>query len=315
MFSFRKNKSDAPRRRQAAGDERRERAAEQERESQSQHLFRRNRTLTGSSSSRVSATVERSGDLQSARTQAHHLTVQRRKITGVLGGVLGVALVLCAIIYNVTLTPAIGSSEALSLDVKRYEAAIDEYLARHPSERLRPLLNEQRLNEYLRQAAPEVATAQQGGFASIGGTHFELTMRRPIASWILGGKQYFVDDKGISFEKNYFETPVVSVLDQSGVQQAPGAAVASSRFLTFVGRVVAEAKKYNFVVEQAVIPIGTTRQLEIRLQGRGYPIKLSLDRTPAVQVEDMSRAVGYFDARRQTPQFIDVRVSGKAYYK
>lgn len=314
MFSFRKNKPDAPRRRQAAGDERRERAAEQDRESQ-QYLFRRNRTLTGSSSSRVAATVEHSGDLQSARTQAHHLTIQRRKLSGVLGGVLAVMAILCATIYNVTAFPVASSSEALNINSQRYERAIDEYLSRHPSERLRPLLNEQRLNEYIRQVVPEVDSVIQEGFASIGGTRFELTMRKPIASWILSGKQYFVDEKGISFEKNYFETPVVSVIDQSGVEQAPGAAVASSRFLTFVGRVVAEAKKYNLVVERAVIPLGTTRQLEVRVQGRGYPIKLSLDRSPAVQIEDMSRVVGYFDSRRQTPQFVDVRVSGKAYYK
>ena len=141
-----------------------------------------------------------------------------------------------------------------------------------------------------------------------------MAMRQPIASWVLTGKQYFVDGEGIPFEKNYYETPVVSVIDQSGIQQTPGTAVASSRFLAFVGRVVSEAGKYSLVVEQAVIPAGTTRQLEVKVQGRGYPIKLSLDRPAGEQVEDMKNALGYFDAR-QAPQYVDVRVSGRAYYR
>lgn len=317
MFSFRKNKSaNIPRRRQGgdSGEKRRERATEAELEQN--YTFRRNRTLTGSLSSRVASATEHTGDLQSSRTHAHQLTLQRRKLLSGLGVVLAVSAGLAGLIYNLTVYPVVDSSDhALALETKRYEDAIGEYLARHPVERLRFMLNEKRLTEYLTAAVPEVASARQNGFARLSGTDFSITMRRPIASWIIGGKEYFVDEQGIPFQKNYYETPAVAVIDQSGVQQAAGTAVASSRFLAFVGRVVAEAKRYDLIVEQAVIPSGTTRQLEVKLQGRGYPIKLSLDRPPTEQIEDMSRAIGYFESKRVAPQYIDVRVSGKAYYK
>jgi cell division septal protein FtsQ len=316
MFSFRKKQSDAaPRRRQQAGDARRERASEAA-EIDQNHTFRRNRTLTGSLSSRVSSATETTGDLKSSRTHAHHLTLQRRKIAGVLMVVLVIAGMIAGLLFNLTATPVVTSSDhALTLEASRYEKAINDYLAVRPIERLRFSLNEERLSDYLRQAVPEVADVEQDGFAYPGATDFTLTMRRPIASWIIGGKQNFVDGEGISFEKNYYETPTVSVIDQSGVQQEAGTAVASSRFLAFVGRVVAEAKTAGLTVEQAIIPVGTTRQLEVKVQGRAYPIKLSLDRGPAVQVEDMEHAIAYFDTHQQTPQYVDVRVSGKAFYR
>lgn len=314
MLPFRKNKkSELPRRRQAAAVDRRERMNELDAE-RNNNLFRRNRTLTGSVSAKVASATETNGDLQSPRAQMHHLTLQRRKIAMVLGVVMAAAAAVFGLIYSLTVTPTVTSSEALGLDEQRYIKAIDEYLARNPVERLRPLLNEANLQDYLHETLPEVKAVKQQGFSRLGESNFSLTMRRPIASWVLTGKQYFVDGEGIPFEKNYYETPVVSVIDQSGIQQAPGMAVASSRFLAFVGRVVSEAKKYGLVVEQAIIPAGTTRQLEVRVQGRGYPIKLSLDRQAGEQVEDMKHAIGYFDTR-QAPQYVDVRVSGRAYYR
>lgn len=312
LFS-KKSADDAPRRRQqTAGDERRERALERE----ASTTFLRNRTLTGSLSSRVSSANELNSDLQSSRTQAHHLAHQRRKLTSALIGTLVIALVLAALLFDLTARPVVTSADhTVTVDTARYEHAINEYLSQRPVERLRIALDQKRLVEYLRQTVPEVYTVEQDGSAGFGATEFRLTMRQPIAGWIIGGKQYFVDDQGAPFEKNYYQTPVVNVVDQSGVQQSAGTAVASSRFLTFVGRTVSEAKQAGLIVKQAIIPAGTTRQLQVTLDGRNYPIKLSLDRPVGEQVEDMKRVVGYFDSKHQTPAYVDIRVSGRAYYK
>lgn len=314
LFS-KKSAADVPRRRQAnSGDERRERQAA--READQNYTFRRNRTLTGSSSSSVSSATETSGDLQSTRTQAHHLARHRRKLGSVLGGIIVAILVLSALIFDLTVQPVVTSRDhGVQLDESRYEAAIKEYLTSHPFERLRIALDHQRLTNYLHEVTPEVATVTQEGFAGFSKSEFSLAVRQPIAGWVIGGKQYFVDETGVPFEKNYFSVPQVSVVDQSGIQQSAGTAIASSRFLTFVGRTVSLAAKQGLVVKQAIIPLGTTRQLEVQLEGRAYPVKLSLDRPVGEQVEDMKRAVGYFDAKKQSPQYIDIRVSGKAYYK
>lgn len=313
-FFSKKSAESLPRRRQMAGDGRRERATE--RSSESGVSFLRNRTLTGSSSARVSSTGELSGDLQSSRTKAHHLVKQRRKVSTALAGTGAVVALLAIFLLNVTVRPTVTSSDhAVALDTARYQTAMETYLDEHPVERLRPLLDTTRLSEYLAHVAPEVATVEARGSAGFGVSDFHFTMRRPIAGWIIGGKQYFVDEKGVPFDRNYYETPSVNVVDQSGVQQSAGVAIASGRFLTFVGRTVAAAKIEGLVIKEAIIPLGTTRQLQLKLEGRAYPIKLSLDRPVGEQVEDMGRAVRYFDGRKKTPEYIDIRVSGKAYYK
>jgi len=91
--------------------------------------------------------------------------------------------------------------------------------------------------------------------------------------------------------------------------------VASNRFLGFVGRIVALSKSSGYTVTQAVLPVGTTRQLEIRLKDVVPIVRLSIDRPAGEQVEDMSRTLGYFIGRGEAPAYVDVRVSGKAFYR
>lgn len=204
---------------------------------------------------------------------------------------------------------------SLPIQSQRYQQVIGEYFAAHPFERLRFALNDAQLNEYLQLSAPEIQSAHVAGSAGFGISQFDVTFRRPIASWLIGSKQYYVDDNGVPFQVNYYDNPSVKIVDNSGVQQANGTAVASSRFLRFVGRTVALAKSNGMTIEQATIPAGTTRQVEVKVAGHGYPVKLSLDRPVGEQVEDMQRAIAHFDNKQQTPQYIDVRISGKAYYK
>lgn len=315
MSLFSKKSADVPRRRQSnSGDERRDRQAV--RDMEQNHTFRRNRTLTGSLSSTVVSANETNSDLQSTRTHAHHLARHRRKLGGVLGVVVAAIIVLSALIFDLTVEPVITPSDhAIQLDEKRYSDAIKEYFSAHPFERLRIALDVQRLTDYLHQVTPEVSMVTQQGFAGFSKTEFKVTIRQPIAGWVIGGKQYFVDAQGVPFETNYYSIPSVSVVDQSGVQQTAGTAVASTRFLTFVGRTVSLSAKQGMIVKQAIIPQGTTRELEVQLEGYSYPIKLSLDRPVGEQVEDMERAVAYFEIKKQTPQYIDIRVSGKAFYK
>lgn len=313
MAFFSKKPQDVPRRRRDVPSD----GGGRETEPASGATFRRNRTLTGSLSSRVTSAGDSSrADLQSARTQAHHLTRQRRKISSIFVGVLGACLLLAGLIYELTARPVVTATDGgVPLQNERYIAAIDEYLTRHPVERLRFVLDKDRLNEYIQRTLPEVSSINQEGFAGIGSSRFSVTVRKPIAGWLIGKTQYYVDATGVPFEVNYYETPNVRIVDDSGIQQAAGTAIASSRFLTFVGKAVAAASQYKLQVEQAVIPPDTTRQLQLRVAGHNYPVKLSLDRPVGEQVEDMQRVIVYLDTKKIVPQYVDVRVSGRAYYK
>lgn len=306
-------KKDAPRRRQLSED----RIANENRQSKAgRELFRRNRTLVGSSSSSVSSAAELDADLRSPRAHVHHLTAHRRRLSSILLFVFIVSVFLVWLIYEFAATVHVSpTASSVTLKNDRYEKIVNDYFASHPIERLRFLVNHQELNEHIKREAPEVASVRAVGAAGFATGQFDIEMRKPIAGWLISDKQYYVDDTGVAFQINYFEQPPVKIVDQSGIPQTEGATVASSRFLQFVGRSVAAARIYNITVEQAIIPVNTTRQVELRISGHDYPIRLSLDRPVGEQVEDLQRVVTYMDSRQQTPKYIDVRVSGRAYYQ
>lgn len=308
-----KSSDNVPRRRQADPD-----AIGKERQANSNGgaVFRRNRTLVGSLSARVSSANELGGDLQSPRAHVHHLNAHRRRLGSIFVVVLAAAAALTWLLYEFTAEIYVSpTNNGIAIQQDRYQHAINDYLNGHPLERLRTLLNGQALTDYLHQATPEVADVHINGAAGIATSQFDITFRQAIAGWLINDQQYYVDKDGVPFKVNYFEHPTVRIVDESGVPQATGTPIASGRFLYFVGRTVELSRQNGLIVEQAIIPANTTRQIEIRVARHDYPIKLSLDRAVGEQVEDMERAIKYFDDHHATPKYIDVRVSGKAFYQ
>src|SRR5680860_1150746 len=95
MNLFTKKKSDIPARRQVDYDVR------PQAKPVASDIFRRNRTLTGTTSNNMSSTGVRS-NLESSRAHAHNLTNHRRKVLGVLVIVLVSSVLLWTLISNFT---------------------------------------------------------------------------------------------------------------------------------------------------------------------------------------------------------------------
>ena len=70
----------------------------------------------------------------------------------------------------------------------------------------------------------------------------------------------------------------------------------------------------GYTVSEAILPSNTTRQLNIRIKDNDLLIKMTIDRSAAEQVSDMSRAVKYFTSNNLMPTYIDVRVDNKVFY-
>jgi hypothetical protein len=313
LFSKKPQPDIAPRRRQTGAAPLSERATDES--LAERYAFKRNRTLTGSASAKVVSVSEAHAQLKSSRVHAHDLTRQRRRIGSVLGLTLLAVAVLFGLIAQFTAQPIVRTTElSQSLDTS-YTQAVEDYLARHPIERLRFLLHEDGLNAYVQSVTPEVASIKVDGSAGFGKSNFLITMREPIAGWSIRGVQQYVDASGTSFLRNHFATPKVQIIDNSGIQVEAGQAVASNQFLGFVGRVVGLSNTQGHTVAQVVIPQNTTRQIELKLQDTAYPIKLSIDRPAGEQVEDMSRALGWLKSHNLNPGYLDVRVSGRAFYE
>lgn len=282
--------------------------------------FRRSRTLTGSKSSEVRAANETKAELKSERLKKHELKRRRRAIAS------GLVVLLCFIatlyyllsqyvadVRVVGFTPA--SVQITSSERQQYREIILQYLREHPGERFRFSLNNSKISEFVHSKYPELEKVQSEGGA-FGHGDFTITVRQPIASWQIGEKLYFVDEKGEAFEKNYLQPPEVNVVDNSGASVTEGSAIASQSFLRFLGRLVALMNTSGLgKVVEASLPPNTTREIDIKLEGRGYSIKTHTDRDPATEVEDLQRVVRYLEARKITPQYIDLRVEGRAFYR
>ena len=310
MKLFNKSKPDMPRRRQNNRDELKP--------ATSSHIFKRNRTLTGTTSLHFDG-ISADSDLESPRKHTHKLAITRRKVIGTFLMTLAIIASIWFLVSHLTASVSISVTDSMiskPIDKPRYAKVIQEYLDTNPLSRLSFLLDERALTTYVSIKLPEVSTVSQRGMSGIGETNFIIKMRTPIAGWNINGKQFYVDSSGIPFEQNYYSSPVVQIVDNSGISvQNSSTAIASKRFLAFVGRVVSLAKDSGYTVVQAALPPNTTRELELHLKEVGYYVKLSIDRPAGEQVEDMANAVKYFVNSGKSPKYIDVRVGGKAFYR
>lgn len=288
----------------------------------SQTTFRRSSTITGSSSHQVASASELAGQMQSPRAKAHHLHRRRRYVAMLLLGSLVAVGVLLVLLYQVIGTVNIslyGQIAPISKkDQAYYQQQIQNYFSRYPLQRLRIFINKQQLVEFLQsESITEVREVTSVMPDRLGSALITLKMREPVAGWIIHGTQQFVDIDGVVFERNFFRDPKVYIRDESALTQTQGQkiqAVASKRFLEFVGRSVTYFESHAQVVRQVIIPAATTRQVIIKLAD-GNNIKMAVDRPVGEQGEDALRALRYFQAHQIRPEYIDVRLSGRVFYR
>lgn len=289
----------------------------QEQQFAQEYAFRRNRTLTGSLSSHVSSANEHGSELKSSRVHAHHLR-RRRKHLGLL--LFITALIGAAMAYlvfqSVAVVRAVSTSN-VAIDSFKYEKTTQDYLFAHPLERFRFSLDTEQLALYLQQnGSPEViAVSPDLSFSGFGASELILTFRQPVVSWSVNGSTVYVDDEGAAFDVNYFAEPEVKIVDNTGIQTQGNKVLASNRFLGFIGQVIGDFTELGYRATEISLPANTTRQIVVTLQDVPYVIKMSIDRPVGEQTEDAKRSIVHLQQRAIAAEYIDVRVSGKAYYK
>lgn len=282
------------------------------------YAFRRNRTLTGSLSSDVSSVNEHRSELKSPRVQTHHLRKHRRRLFLLMVGVILAAAALGWLVFQSIAGVAIAVDTPIaSAEPGRYEQSVQNYLNARPFERNRKTINTESLALYLQDnGSPEVIAARvDPAPAGFGVSRIALTMRKPLVSWQTGSSRLYVDGTGAAFTRNYFAEPSVQVIDETGIQAVNNQVLASDRFLGFIGRMVGRLQDQGLVVSKVVLPANTTRQLQLSIADTSYPLRVSIDRPAGAQAEDIARSIRYLASKGVTPEYIDVRVEGKAYYR
>lgn len=284
---------------------------------QDAYTFRRSRTLTGSASSEVRSAAEDRSHLISPRLKLHQLQRHQRLVAASLFiSILFVSGLGWMVGQFIRLPETHLYSQQLNAqpDTAKYHQAIKDYFAMYPTERFLFQLQEDRLvkhvsSQYAEIEDVKISSPMPGVFAT------RLTFREPVLSWQSDGRQLYIDRHGVAFRDNYFMEPAVAVDDQSGIQLDNTNVVASGRFIGFLGRIVSSINAAGMKVEKIIIPTGTTREVDVQLQGHNYPVKTHIDREPISQAHDIVHAVRHLDGKGVMPEYIDARVAGKAFYR
>lgn len=281
------------------------------------YTFRRNRTITGSSSAQIMSPNELNADLRSPRAHVHHLTSLRRRLllylvlvgAAAFGLYMLLSQMVASEVFQVKDVPVLSDSQQ-----QEYRETMEQYYNARPAERLRSLLDEKRLTSHMQAEHPEIQylSVEQ---SKIGEAVVAIVARKPLAHWNIDASDQYVDGEGVVFATNYFAQPALQIVDENGIQVNSGQLVASNRFLGFIGRLLASANTQGLTVAKVTLPLATTRQIEVALVGKSTKFKVSVDRSAGQQVEDISRIIRYLDQHGIAPEYVDVRLQNKAFYK
>ena len=224
-------------------------------------------------------------------------------------------VIIVFLLFQLTIDTSIQTLDMKSSNSSnKYVVTLNEYYSAHPAERFRFFLNNNDLRQFFLQKAPEVKNIRiEGDF--LARSAVKLTFRQPVAQWSSGGKVYFVDDGGVTFEQNYFDAPAVAVRDESGLPTRGGQEVINRQFLSFLGQAVSAFAHYKIKVSEATLPASTVRQVWFKVEGRATQVRMTVDRSAQSQVKQAIIVLEYLGKTGSVPEYIDVRVDQRSFYK
>lgn len=106
--------------------------------------------------------------------------------------------------------------------------------------------------------------------------------------------------------------PAIEIIDEDSASSTG----LTTRMLEFIDQVSTSLREFGFTPARAVIPINSIREVDFYLDGYSGFIKTTIDRGAGVTAEDTERMLRYLNSIDINDfSYIDVRLSGKAYWK
>ncbi len=131
---------------------------------------------------------------------------------------------------------------------------------------------------------------------------------------ILGLLTYLGAKELVGFGKREIEVAeekkvAAQIIDESGRGQI------STRMKEYMVQLEEDFRELGYTVTKITLPVATSRELYVDLAGETPYFKVSMDRGAAVTAEDAVRMMKYLRDKDLHPEYVDVRIDGKAYYK
>ena len=135
---------------------------------------------------------------------------------------------------------------------------------------------------------------------------------------------FVVDENGralikadASTQLDNFKVPTIT--DQSGLQIRLGKQALTHQTTTFIQTITGQLQARHVSVKAMTLPAASS-ELDVYISGKSYFVKFNLQATESdaanAQAGTFLALKQYLDRNQKTPnQYIDVRLSGRAYYK
>lgn len=102
--------------------------------------------------------------------------------------------------------------------------------------------------------------------------------------------------------------PTVEIIDEDG------SGYITDKIKSTVGMLEEDFQEFGYKVTRAIVPTGTTREVDVYIDGMDTYFKIHIDRSTSESVEDAVRMIRYLDERDMKVSYVDVRIAGRAYY-
>lgn len=89
----------------------------------------------------------------------------------------------------------------------------------------------------------------------------------------------------------------------------------SSRVRAYIADLEQDLRDLGLTVTKVILPTGASRALYVDIEGQEAYYKVDIDRDAATTAEDIERMSRYLAEKDLHPEYVDVRVEGRAYYK
>lgn len=103
--------------------------------------------------------------------------------------------------------------------------------------------------------------------------------------------------------------PTVEIIDEDG------SGYITDKIKTSVGMLEEDFSELGYKVMKAVVPTGTTREVDVYLENVEPYFKVHIDRNTAESAEDAIRMINYLEKEEEKASYVDVRIAGRAYWK
>ena len=176
---------------------------------------------------------------------------------------------------------------------------------------------------------PDIINTLQREFPEITAVTIELPTfaQKPILkvqiaepAFVLKGSNgdFIINSEGIAVttaDRQPLTKDLQRVNDQSGLNIGDGKRVVSGLEVSFINKLVAQSRKAKVPISEMTLPT-SAQELVVKTSDQPYFVKFYLGGDPLVQIGQFLAARQNFDKKHQQPKdYLDVRVSGKIYFK